>query len=880
MVKYYPAGGAMRTGTGTGTTNLIYLLGDHLGSTSFSYDAENRLIAVTQDGITFATFLYDGDGKRVRATVGGRTTVFVGGGYEIELSSGVDGMYWSFDEGSGTVLSEASGFGEQGQVQGATWTSGLTGKALDFDGTNDYVQFSTEPAIQGALTVSAWVRSESGPVACGRVVASTYKWNSGSPNERGWMLGNTCGGSGDSSFSFRVYDNAGSQAVATLSNFFTTYDDQWVHVAGIFIPGQSAALYVNGVKVAEDTTSVPTSIGLSGIFRVGGRADSTSQGRWDGQIDNLQITGRALSAAEIQELLIVGVWRFDENVGAQASDASGYGQTGAVQNGTWTTGQLGQALDFEADTANQIVQFDTEPKLEGPLTVSAWVRPESGPTGIGRMVVSTYEYNGGGANQRGWYLGLTYGSTNEFRFQVYDDLGGTANATLSNFFTTYQNQWVHVAGVFIPGQSVALYINGVKVSEDTTSVPVRIGVSGVFKIGARADNTTQGFWDGKIDDVRLMGRALTAPEIQSLMNTAYTGQPQFQNQAVVKKYYPSAMRVNGKLYFLFSDHLGSNSVVTNASGSKVAENRYTPWGELRPAGSNVLPTNYTYTGQYSYQDDFGLMFYNARWYDSSLGRFAQADTVVPGAGNPMAWDRYAYTENNPVRYTDPSGHVTCGDGSSAAAHLEGAECDANGNWITPKANYNQCHRRPSSCLTYKAHQGVYIGNPVPWQAPDEGDPNDPNVPRNTLLGQAEGWAGVTMSFEPSAAALYAYLNPPEDNLFVNLQIDYYGSGFEVYLSIENHSDYDIYFQITVEIYDPSSGDQSPPINTTFIGPSSDKLPHSSSFTIAGIPSSIPQISNTHNVNVTVNFLGLAPGDKQTASVSYNVLGLSNWPRVR
>jgi len=39
-----------------------------------------------------------------------------------------------------------------------------------------------------------------------------------------------------------------------------------------------------------------------------------------------------------------------------------------------------------------------------------------------------------------------------------------------------------------------------------------------------------------------------------------------------------------------------------------------------------------------------------------LGRFAQADTIISGAGNPLAFDRYAAMMNNPVRYTDPSGH--------------------------------------------------------------------------------------------------------------------------------------------------------------------------------------------------------------------------------
>ena len=52
----------------------------------------------------------------------------------------------------------------------------------------------------------------------------------------------------------------------------------------------------------------------------------------------------------------------------------------------------------------------------------------------------------------------------------------------------------------------------------------------------------------------------------------------------------------------------------------------------------------------------GLYFYNARFYDATLGCFAQADTIIPGAGNVLALDRYAYTLNNPLRYTYPSGH--------------------------------------------------------------------------------------------------------------------------------------------------------------------------------------------------------------------------------
>lgn len=128
--------------------------------------------------------------------------------------------------------------------------------------------------------------------------------------------------------------------------------------------------------------------------------------------------------------------------------------------------------------------------------------------------------------------------------------------------------------------------------------------------------------------------------------------------STVTKYYyfgaqRMAMRTNGALKLILGDHLGSTSLVTDASGSNSIETRYKAWGEVRYASGNS-PTNYAYTGQYSYTSDFGLMFYNARWYDPSLGRFVQADSIIPGGG--QGWDRYAYTYNNPIRFIDPSGH--------------------------------------------------------------------------------------------------------------------------------------------------------------------------------------------------------------------------------
>ncbi len=84
--------------------------------------------------------------------------------------------------------------------------------------------------------------------------------------------------------------------------------------------------------------------------------------------------------------------------------------------------------------------------------------------------------------------------------------------------------------------------------------------------------------------------------------------------------------------------------------------------------------DYGYTFQQMITDT-GLMDYDARAYDPWLGRFIQPDTIVPGAGNSQAYDRYAYVNNNPIINIDPSGHTVC------------LFYDSNGKCVTSMNNY-------------------------------------------------------------------------------------------------------------------------------------------------------------------------------------------------
>jgi len=106
-------------------------------------------------------------------------------------------------------------------------------------------------------------------------------------------------------------------------------------------------------------------------------------------------------------------------------------------------------------------------------------------------------------------------------------------------------------------------------------------------------------------------------------------------------------------------------LLTTEQGQPAAGTRlkYYAYGAPRPgnaatAAHDAFARSYTpatYTGQ-TRDPSTGLMYYGARFYDPTLGIFLAPDTIVPQPGNPGALNRYAYTLNNPFKYTDPTGH--------------------------------------------------------------------------------------------------------------------------------------------------------------------------------------------------------------------------------
>jgi RHS repeat-associated protein len=108
-------------------------------------------------------------------------------------------------------------------------------------------------------------------------------------------------------------------------------------------------------------------------------------------------------------------------------------------------------------------------------------------------------------------------------------------------------------------------------------------------------------------------------------------------------------------YYYHPDHLGSSQLMTDRDGDVVQQYGYSPFGrENYKNNIYAFPVSSRYTGQ-TLDEDTGLYYYGARYYDPELARFIQADSTIPDPEFSQAYNRYAYVYNNPLKFTDPTG---------------------------------------------------------------------------------------------------------------------------------------------------------------------------------------------------------------------------------
>lgn len=114
------------------------------------------------------------------------------------------------------------------------------------------------------------------------------------------------------------------------------------------------------------------------------------------------------------------------------------------------------------------------------------------------------------------------------------------------------------------------------------------------------------------------------------------------------------------ILYLHKDQQGSTTAITNAAGNTVQQLMYDPWGKQFLVNNSIL--TYTspaqskgYTG-HEMVNDFEVIHMGGRTYNPTLGRFMQADPFIQEPSNLQSYNRYAYVQNNPMSYTDPSGY--------------------------------------------------------------------------------------------------------------------------------------------------------------------------------------------------------------------------------
>ena len=122
-------------------------------------------------------------------------------------------------------------------------------------------------------------------------------------------------------------------------------------------------------------------------------------------------------------------------------------------------------------------------------------------------------------------------------------------------------------------------------------------------------------------------------------------------------------------YSYLTDALGSTEALTTSTGAEQATYTYSPYGAMSISGSTT--NSYDYTGRES--DGLGILYYRARYYNPSTGRFISEDPM----GLAMGPNEYAYVGDSPTNFIDPSGMDRGPGGPGGQGSNNPFQCAAN-----------------------------------------------------------------------------------------------------------------------------------------------------------------------------------------------------------
>ena len=209
-------------------------------------------------------------------------------------------------------------------------------------------------------------------------------------------------------------------------------------------------------------------------------------------------------------------YKLDAGAGTVAADSSGQGSDGTFSGtATWAAaGKMGAAASFDGGVGEV---RGTSPYLNGldAMSFGAWIKSNVVDTDSGVIIFA----DPAGNDQRDIRYDLaggTGGGTNVIKYGVATEEGSHENESAGNVQTT---QWQHVMVTWTSGEVAKLYINGV-LDTSTAEADVIGGTTTGYTdvIVGRGGKDTDGSWDGLVDDVRVYEIALTAQQVQTVMN--------------------------------------------------------------------------------------------------------------------------------------------------------------------------------------------------------------------------------------------------------------------------------------------------------------------------------------------------------------------------
>ncbi|MCX6790068.1 MAG: hypothetical protein NTV60_00905 [Candidatus Kaiserbacteria bacterium] len=438
--------------------------------------------------------------------------------------------WWKFDEGTGTKVTDASGLGNTGVINGAaSWVQGKVGKALAFNTTNYVIASSSRPFVgNNDYTESAWFKT-------------TMTYGVGIDAPIIWFGGNSSANVACLGIKNNVLESlhyADDQSFA-----FTPALNTWYHAAVVYTASnKQVSLYVNGVFQQTLTHTSNLNLSSSGTV-IGG--DTANSRKFSGTIDDARIYNRALSPAEITALYkstavvvnaptntsltsgLVGLWSFDGkdmNWGTNmALDRSGSGNNGTLIGMSTTTspvaGKIGQGLRFDGSIF-QYVNAGNPSNINfgsGAFSIGLWVKAPTQLTSYPAVIEKgTGDFTSCPGTHNGWYLGKVGNNTYDFRLSD----NSTTCFDHVNFGNFENLGWTHVVVTVDSGSAaspkIKAYKNGVLVDTVNRAYLGSLDTARNLNFGSWQYSGT--FFKGSLDDTRIYNRVLSATEVKNLYN--------------------------------------------------------------------------------------------------------------------------------------------------------------------------------------------------------------------------------------------------------------------------------------------------------------------------------------------------------------------------